>query len=88
MGLQFKLQLMVGLTLSYSPCLLVQPSKSPKTLEFLFQAEMKMAVIQTAAVVVGLPYLEIFFKKVKLGVEDTLCSQCGEWGSHWWNPLT
>ena len=47
-----------------------------------------MAATQTAAVVVGPPDSDILFQKTELGAEDTMCSQCGGLGSHWWRPKT
>ena len=88
LGLQFDMQLMVGLTLSFRPCLSNLPSKSLLTLESFFQAEINITATQTAALVVGSPDLEVFFRKTKLRGEDTLYTQCRAWGHHWWNPMS
>ena len=49
---------------------------------------MKIAATQSAAMVVGLPDPEDFFQKTELGAENTLCSKCGGWCGHWWQPAT
>ena len=86
-GLQFKVQLMVGVTLSLGPFLLILPSKFLLTHEFPFQVEKKMTATQTAAVMMGSPDLDVFFVKIELEAKDALCSQCVGWGGHWWNHV-
>ena len=35
-----------------------------------------------------MPDPDVFFWKTKLEAEDTLCSQYGGQGGHWWHPET